>query len=62
MKTDITVLRAVAKAVKEIDKIGTPDISGMDTFYIDTARDLLLKIIHSNGYKLSEKGQRLVKK
>ncbi|MCB0429752.1 MAG: hypothetical protein H6585_07640 [Flavobacteriales bacterium] len=52
--TDKEVLTAVAKAVKELDKVTEGHITNMDAFYMDTARELLVKIIRSNGYQLSD--------
>ncbi len=60
-KTDKEVIKTVAKAVKQIDSIRSTEISGMDQFYIDTARGLLLKVISSNSYELSEDTHRVKK-
>lgn len=54
VKTDKAVLKAVAKTLKQIDSIRSADISGMDQFYLDTARELLTKVIHSNGYEIGD--------
>lgn len=53
MKTDVEVIKFAAKAIKQIDSVTSPNISGMDQFYIDTARELLLKVIVSSGFKLN---------
>jgi hypothetical protein len=62
MKTSKEVLVALARAIKQIDSIQTTDISDLDQFYIDTARQNLLKVLHSNRYELSEKNYRIKQK
>ncbi|MCB0397785.1 MAG: hypothetical protein KDD36_14115 [Flavobacteriales bacterium] len=59
-RTDKHVIQACAKAVKSLDMIKEGTVSNMDAFYIDTARDQLMKVIRSNGYRLSD-SNRLVK-
>jgi hypothetical protein len=54
VRTNKEVISAIGRAIKQIDTIKSPEISGMDQFYIDTARDLLLKIVLSNGYEISD--------
>lgn len=61
VRTDKQVIAAMAKAIKQIDAIKEKPVSGMDQFYINTARDLLLKVIHSNGYEMSEETYRVKK-
>ena len=60
-KTDKEILRGVAKTIKQIDNISGDDISKMDQFYIDTARELLQKVIKSSGYRVSSDKYRLIK-
>ena len=59
--TEKAVIKGVARCVKQIDLILATDISKMDAFYIDTARELLMKIIASNGYDISLKTHRVTK-
>ncbi len=54
VKTHKEVVKAVAKAIKQIDRINTTEISVLDQFYIDTARQNMFKVITSNGYELAK--------
>ena len=61
MRTHVDVLRSLARAVKQIDGIQTLEISNLDLFFIETARENLVKVIRANGYSLSEGSYRLHK-
>ncbi len=59
MRTSKDVLKALARAIKQIDSIETTEISDLDQFYIDTARQNLLKVLTSNRYELAEGSYRI---
>ena len=53
-KTEKEVIKGVARCIKQIDGIKGNEISKMDQFHIDTARELLMKVIASNSYELMD--------
>ncbi|HIJ87412.1 MAG TPA: hypothetical protein HPP97_06945 [Desulfuromonadales bacterium] len=56
-KTDKEFIVASYKAIQALDKAGTGGITFEDDVDIRTARNRLLSVIQSNGYKIDDNGK-----